>query len=273
MRFTKLVVATFVCVSFASCMTTKKEEEMRASIQALENKLQEVTHALPNVKSEAENTQRNVQASKSDIEDLKKELSLSQGAIDELRVKLARVQETASASLSSGASEGKPTRDLALEDVLSDLSRRVSHLELDMQSLRDEPHKKSKHSNKYKNASELGKALASAYMKKDYKKVVSLATPAIEQGKKDQLEVALQLRGEAYFAMQDYEKAAADFGQLMDRFPKSEKLPRALLLSGDSFVYLKQPYTARSFYSECVRTYANRDECKASKERLDHLGL
>lgn len=277
----RFVCALAVFATLAtSCMTTRREEEMKASIAKLEMKVNELNSQLPknieNVRNEAENTQKHFQATKSDIEDLRKELSLSQGAIDELRVKLSRVQE---ASVNVSDKGTGPAKNAELDEFLIQVSRRLARVELLAQNLKDKvEHQKkdprAEKQGKYKTVNELGKALAAAFVGKDYKKVISIASPVISSdASREQVEVALQFRGEAYFALQDYEHAAADFSEFVDRFPRSEKKPRALLLSGDSYIHLKQPYTARSFYGECVRNFADREECKASKDRLTRMGL
>lgn len=267
------------CVLFVGCITTRKEEEMRASIQALERRMAEMNSSLPknleNVKNEAENAQKRMQANRSELDELRKEIALSQGAIDELRVKFSRVQES-SAQLSDGTAPVGNTGNKGLEETVAELSSRVARAEMLLQNIkeRSEQKKDPKTKAKYKNANELGKALAAAFVAKDYKKVVSIATPVIDaNASKEQLELAYQFRGEAHFALQNYERAASDFTEFVDRFPKSDKKARALLMTGDSFVYLKQPYVAKGFYSECVKKYAEREECKASKERLARMGM
>lgn len=285
------LAAILACGLATGCMTSQREEELQANILRLERKLSDVEkqilvrdRSLDTVKSSSEDAARRAQSTKGEIEDVRRQLALTQGALDELRVKMTRMQETAGANLGetsvgdSGADAGKIA---AIDDNVLSLERRMTRLELLAAPLiekhqNDKPAPKRGEAGKgqgFKTAGELSRTLGSSYSAKDFKKVIAKASDVIEaRPGNDQLEVALEFRGTAYFQTQEYQRAATDFTEFLDRFPKSERRARALLFAGDSFVYLKQNRTARAFYSECVKTYPERDECKAAKERLDKMG-
>lgn len=276
-KSSRLLLLGSCSLLFVGCLTSKREEELRNSIHLLETRVAELQKQLEvkdksisTVKTEAETTHRNVQATKTDLDEMRRELSLTQGAIDELRLKMTRLQE---ASANSGAPTG--SGNVNDEHALT-LHRKIALADIQLRALRDELHSGSKKgkTQKYKSAAELTKTLVGPFVKKEYKKVIQLASSVIDGGAPaDQVETALSFRGESYFATQNYDHAAQDFSEILIRFPKSEKRARALLMSGDSFVYLKQPYAAKSFYAECVQSLPEREECKASKERLDRLGV
>ena len=87
----------------------------------------------------------------------------------------------------------------------------------------------------------------------------------------DYKETALMFKAEAAFSSENYKASAADFGEFLRKYPNSDRRPRALLLAGDSHVYLKQLDTAKVQYKECVDKFAKKQECVAAKERLERL--
>lgn len=280
--FTRSLILTLLVT--AGCMSSRREEELQRSLRSLEVKVGDVEKQLHMrdknldvVKNTTEDANRKVQSTKSDMDELRRQLSMTQGAIDELRVKMTRLQESGASKNSASVNEENVSASKAeSDDALAQLERRLTRLELTMTPLVEQTSKdaKPKVSVKYKSAAEVSKLLGGAYVGKDYKKVILLATQLLaSSAPSDQQEVAIEYRAEAFFQMQNYDKAALDFTEFLQRFPKSERRPRALLLCGDSFVYLKQLRSAKSYYSECVKNFPDRDECKASKERLDKLGV
>jgi TolA-binding protein len=273
------------------CMTSRREEELQANILRLERKLSDVEkqilvrdRTVDSVRTVTDDSNRRMQAAKNEVEDLRRQLSLTQGAIDELRVKMTRVQEVSGGSNLPESDGSLDAKVAALDEALTNMDRRVTRVELIAAPLIEKqqdgkPAASPKGGStgpknaKFKTAGELSRSLGAAYAQKDYKGVITTASNVLlARPGTDQQEVALEFRGTAYFQSQQYEKAAIDFTQFLDRFPKSDRRPRALLFAGDSFVYLKQNRTAKSYYAECVKLFPEREECKAAQERLDKMG-
>ena len=275
-----LTVAALMALLPMACMSSSREEALNAQLRTLETKVAEMDKQMlareqkvDSVKSTTEESQRRVQSTKNEVEDLRRELNLTQGAIDELRVKMTRMQD----SSGKRVEDDSTMKVSELEVQLSGFDRRLSKVELASNILVEKTDKdagvKGKVKAKYKSPDDLKKALNAAYVQKDFKKVVNISSSVLSgENPVEERELALQFRGEAYFALQDFERAAFDFTEFLDKFPKSEKRARALLLAGDSYVYLKQNKNAKSYYTECVKNFPDREECKASRERLDRLG-
>jgi hypothetical protein len=255
-----------------ACMSSAREEDLRGEINKLRMdlhqelaKVQEST--LGTVRSTTEDVSRKAQGARGEVEDLRRQLALTQGAVDELQTRFARVSDIATRSTN--------TQDVAirLSEIEESLERNQRRVELLlMQDIRRESGSKSKTPLKYKNADELEKAFVSFFAAKDYKKTLALANQVlVSEVPPSFVELALRFRAEAAFAQQDYFDSAYDFGDFVERFPKSARFPRALLLAGDSFVYLRKFKIAKSYYQECVRVASDREECKASRERLSKL--
>ncbi|NBX16417.1 MAG: hypothetical protein EBR09_03525 [Proteobacteria bacterium] len=271
------------CLLLPACMTSKREEEINAQLKSMELRLIEMEkrvqlreQTVDAVKNTTEELPRKFLTAKNELDEVRRQLTMTQGAVDELRVKMTRIQEGAT----TGGLNVKPLTDESstvklseLEDWQNKVEKRLTKTEL----LARDAHPanvRSKAPPAVKSKNELTKVLGSAYSQKDYKQVVKLATNIIGNSASEQLKtLAMEFRAEANFQMQNYDKAAIDLMEIIEKYPAFERKPRALLLAGDSCVYLKHLRAAKALYSECVRLFPDREECKASKERLSRLGV
>jgi len=277
------VTAFAVALLCAGCMTSKREEEMQTQIKAFELRIVEMEkqvqlrdRTVDAVKDSSDESTRKYLTAKSDLDEVKRQMAMTQGAIDELRVKFSRVQD---GSTSSGLNakqlndDTTSTRFNDLEDWQSKIEKKLTKAELIAKSSQDLV-VKPKVNLTVKSPAELAKLLSGAYAQKDYPKVVKLASNVINNSSSEPMKtLAMEFRAEAQFQLQNYDKAAIDLMEIIEKYPTFERKPRALLLAGDSCVYLKQLRAAKALYSECVRMFPDREECKASKERLARLGV
>ncbi len=253
------------------CMTSRRAEDLDQKISQLRidmgyeiSKVRE--SAIGTVRSSTEDVSRKTQDARTEVEDMRRQLALTQGALDELQAKFTRFA-TAGRGRNAG-SDDSAIRFSEMEYSIDRLERRLDRL-LEKE---DATTSRAKLDAKVGTPEKLEKALSTAYAQKDFKKVQSIASGVLAaKASPSLLEVALRYRGEARFAAQDHSGAASDFSEFVDRFPRSDRYPRALLLAGDSYVYLRKFRLAKSFYSECTRMASEKEECKVSRERLAKL--
>ncbi|MFZ9520926.1 MAG: tetratricopeptide repeat protein [Silvanigrellaceae bacterium] len=266
-----------------ACMTSKREEELNAQLKALEVRMIEMEkqvqvrdRTFDVVKNTTEESSRKVLTAKSELDEVRRQLSMTQGAIDELRVKMARVQEGATNSglnAKSLSDDSSVLRLSELDDWQNKVEKRLTKAELLAKDAHETTGKEKKNI-AIKNRDELAKMLSSAYSQKDYAKVIRLASGVIGNSTSEPMKtLAMEFRAEAQFQLRNYGKAALDLMEIIEKYPSFERKPRALLLAGDSCVYLKQLRAAKALYAECVRQFPDKEECKASKERLARLGV
>jgi TolA-binding protein len=278
-----LFLITASAVFLTSCMTSKREEELQAKLTSFETRMIEMEkqiqlrdRTVDAVRDSSEESSRKVLSTKGDLDEVKRQLAMTQGAIDELRVKFSRVQEgstTSGLNAKSLSDDSASARVNDMDDWQAKIEKRLTKTELIARSA-TETSPKTKVTLTVKTPAELAKVLGGAYAQKDYAKVVRLASNVINNSNSEPMKtLAMEFRAEAQFQLQQYDKAAIDLMELIDRYPNFERKPRALLLAGDSCVYLKQLRAAKALYSECVRQFPDREECKASKERLARLGV
>jgi len=74
--------------------------------------------------------------------------------------------------------------------------------------------------------------------------------------------------GECYFAMRDYEQAIREFQDVIEGYPRSDKIPAALLKQGYSFIEIDMESDAKSFFNHLIRKYPRSKEAKEAKERM-----
>jgi TolA-binding protein len=268
-----LAIALAACSlsTAGGCVSSSREEALRTSIASLEVKVSALQRELADRDQTLKSKSAVVDSASAGLEDVKRQVSMTQGAVDELRVKLARLSEAGDSGVGAGPSESNVSDDV---DRLATLEERIAKLEQAASSKDAKGAKSSgKAAPKYASAADLTKVLGGHFSKKEFKKVDTLATEVLNSNLGPSFkETALLFRAESAFASESYKQAAGDFGDFLTKYPKSDRRARALLLAGDSFVYLKQLDQAKTHYKECVDKFPKRPECVAAKERLDRLG-
>ncbi len=287
-RRTLRALGLFWCVCIGTvmttgCMTSKREEEIRALLEtyekrilSMEKQLQLRDRTVDAVKDSSDASSRKFLSAKNDLDEVKRQMAMTQGAIDELRVKFARVQggETGSGLDAQPLNDDTHGTKLAeLDEWKQRVEKRITKAEL-LAKIAQNANPKPRSKLKVKSPAELAKVLSAAYAKKEYSKVVKLASGIIHSSKNESMKtLAMEFRAEAQFQLQNYDLAAVDLFEIIDKYPSFERKPRALLLAGDSCVYLKELQAAKALYTECVQQFPDKEECKASKERLARLGV
>lgn len=271
----RLCASAMPLLVLVGCITSSREEALRNSITKLEAKvaiLEKDLAARDETLKTLGSKSAVVDSATAGLEDVKRQISMTQGAVDELRIKLARLGEAGTAGAGGLAESDVPEGG----DRLNALEERVTKLEEGLSAKGSKNHPKAnakKNPPKYASAKELAKVLGGHLSQKEYDKVSSLATEVLGSSLGLAFkETALLFRAEAAFARESYKQAAADFDDFLAKHPKSDRRPRALLLAGDSHVYLKQLDEAKARYKACVDTFPKKPECVAAKERLDRLG-
>jgi TolA-binding protein len=276
MKTSKPVALAGALFAVTACMSSSREEALRSSIDKLDTKVAALEKELAvrdeKIKTIGSKTAAGESAN-AGLEEVKRQISMTQGAVDELRVKLSRIGEAGSAEGSAGSvtTESDVGEN---HDKLADLERRIAKLEQGPAAKGKGEAKggAAKPNPKYASAKELAKVLGGHFSQKEYSKVESLSSDVLASGLgADYKETALMFKAEAAFSSENYKTSAADFGEFLRKYPNSDRRPRALLLAGDSHVYLKQLDTAKVQYKECVDKFAKKQECVAAKERLERL--
>jgi len=103
------------------------------------------------------------------------------------------------------------------------------------------------------------------HQRRDYSSAIESLTRYLENPRAVNIEEALYLRGDAYFASKNYKKAIVDFSKFQENYTTSKFAPGALLKIGQSFEALGSRDDAKTFYQLLVEKYPKSAEAKQVK--------
>ncbi len=254
---------------FTGCMTSSRQDQLQHSIDGLEEKVNKLQGQLAAKDQQINNTTQTALSSQNDVQSLHDQLQLTQGAISELKNKIKTIEQTAGTE-SSPVAPG--VVNISSRPDVSGLQKQIARLEL-LQNAGLGWSRKGKMPVKIKNETVLADTLKTQLDNGDFKKAIDLSTMVLtaQSATDSMLAVALDFRGEAKFQLQDYRGAALDLSLVTSRFPTHPRQARALLLTGDSYVYLKNSSVASLYYQDCVKSFGATAEGKAASGRLTNL--
>lgn len=268
-HFKMVVLLASSSFLFQGCLTSTRQDQLQSSITQLQGQVFQMQEQLNKRDQQITNTTQTALSSKSDVESLQTQLQLTQGVVDELKAKIKRIEETAGGS--SAADPNVITLNGA-SDNMTRIQRQLARLEIAANS-RVGINRKGKLPTKLQSQADISRSLKTSFEQGNFKQTIESSSSVINaaEATDPMIQTAIEYRAEAKFKMQDYKGAAIDFSNYIDFFPSGTKYARALLLAGDSFVYLKNNSIAKSYYQECAKTFPSLPEGKAAAGRLVNL--
>jgi tol-pal system protein YbgF len=79
--------------------------------------------------------------------------------------------------------------------------------------------------------------------------------------------------GEGYMNLKDQEKAIISFQEVIDKYPNSEKAPRALLRQAEAFGELGDKKSSTTLLKRVIELYPKSDEARVAERLLRGLGV
>ena len=77
--------------------------------------------------------------------------------------------------------------------------------------------------------------------------------------------------GETFFREKSYEKSILEYQKVIEKYPKGNKVPAALLEQGHAFLALGDKVNSRLIFEELVRKFPQTAEAKAASDKLKEL--
>lgn len=77
--------------------------------------------------------------------------------------------------------------------------------------------------------------------------------------------------GETFFREKAYEKAILEYQKVIERYPKGNKVPAALLKQGHAFLALGDKVNSRLLFEELVRKFPHSAEAKLASDKLKEI--
>jgi TolA-binding protein len=255
-------------ILFQGCITSSRQDQLQSSITQLQGQVFQMQEQLNKREQQITNTTQTVLSSQNDVESLQTQLQLTQGSVDELKAKMKRIEEN---------SGGSPSEQNVISlnnqtDSLTQIQRQLARIELAANS-KVGASRKGKLPAKIHTLAEVNKSLKSSFEQGNFKQTIETSNSVINASDANDamLQSAIEYRAESKFKTQDYKGSAIDFSNYIESYPNTQKYPRALLLAGDSYVYLKNNSIAKSYYQECAKIFPNLPEGKAAAGRLANL--
>ncbi|WP_186646771.1 tetratricopeptide repeat protein [Fluviispira vulneris] len=249
------------------CMTSSRQDQLQSSISQLQGQIFQIQEQLSKRDQQITNTTQTAISSQNEVQNLQTQIQLTQGSVDELKARLKRMEETAG---STGNEQNVVTLSNSPEFVA--LQRHIARIDLVLNTRLNNP-KKGKLPEKLKTVQAITKSLKNDLEQNKYKQLIDNSTAILNahDASDSMQQIAIEYRAEARFKTQDYKNAVLDFTSYIEKFPDAPKNARALLLTGDSYVYLNNNSIAKTYYQECAKVYANMPEGKAATSRLANL--
>lgn len=76
---------------------------------------------------------------------------------------------------------------------------------------------------------------------------------------------------ECHYALKDYQRAIQEYQVVVDKYPKSGKLPAVLLRQAHAFLALNMPNEAKLFFQKIITTFPQQIEAVEAKQQLELL--
>ena len=252
--FSPLVLVPFVALFLSGCIKTRSDLKTEK-----DNPDSGYSTEVTSVASQEQNQKI--------TEELRGEINRLNGRIDDL--------QTQNSALAKETEKGSER-----EAEIRDLQTKIQELQASQAALIDALQKKEKERQERiqkeekareipktepKDALETGKT---AFHSKKYDVAIDSFSQYLKFPKGKSTEEALFLRGEAYYANENYKKAILDFSSLQEKYPKSKRIPKALLKIGMSFDALGMKSDGKPFYQEILDKHSKSPEAKAARAKL-----
>jgi len=253
-----------------SCVTTAQKEAMQRDIDYLE---QETNNLRKHLNAQSKQTIQNTRTtltSQTEVERLESHIAENSGDVDMLKAKVQNIEENSSSKLE----RYRASIDMH-EKEIEKLQKHIALLEAKNPNVEKKvyPSEKLQKAFQPKKLADVESVLKRDYERSWFKNVILKSSMVIQasQSSTEMKESALEFRGEAKFKLSDYSGAVIDLTHFIESYPKAKKRARALLLLGDSYVFLKKNAAAKSYYSECAQTYKNSPEGKVCLDRKEKI--
>jgi tol-pal system protein YbgF len=272
-----IILMLMVLASAAGCATRREVTTIDSRLSEMELREAEEGRRRDDIaKAREANEQglRQMSASlRAQIDELRDEVRGLRGRLEEVEHSVR--QKPASGETGERPREDKLTR---LEDANTQLSRRLSRIEenLKLEPIPAGPKAESKI-----------KPESSARLPSE-EELYNRAKQALDQGSMAQarrgFEELLQRYpnsasadnaqfwiGETFFREKAYEKAILEYQKVIEKYPKGNKVPAALLKQGHAFLALGDKVNSRLIFEELVRKFPHSAEAKLASDKLKEI--
>jgi TolA-binding protein len=259
MRFCVYLSISFI---MSSCFTPSKEKTIRRDIATLEAK---ITKLETDSRTVPQTQGKSIASTQTDLDKTRQEVRFMQGEIDRLIV-----------GVRTGELPGDQEAGQSISKSVAELDERISTVEANQAAILELLEKAIGKSGSQKTSSKTPSIksvseLENAFQAKRYMHVANSASSFMKAKNRNDREKATFLNAESLFKLGRIQDAALAFNDYIDKFPESKNAAHARMRLGDSFRFLGDKETSKSFYKEVVAKHSGTEEAKRSAERLEKL--
>lgn len=162
------------------------------------------------------------------------------------------------------------TKLLEKETHIKQLEGHITRLEKKITALERAKNKKPANFNiQYSKPADLYKRARNLLLEEDYINAATLFRSFIKTHPEDSLaDNAVYWLAECHYSMGEYKKAIAVFSDLEKMYPKSEKVPDAILKTGYSYIALDDANRANHYLKKVLKTYPFSPAAEKAQEKL-----
>lgn len=269
-----LLLTAFGCASQSDLESVRRDnDEMKSRIFTLEKGVNDVRgevkegveKSLSGYRQNFDALQREVAGYQKDMSSIRKGSADLQATLDSARVDM---------QLLTGKIDDvrimaqKPAEDIAL--LKDDLSKRLAALDERLAKLEKEVAQQQAQAVQAQQTPEgLYQQGYEAIKAGDSAKGRETLSKFLESYPKDKLAAnAHYWIAESYYSDKNFDQAILEFQEVVKNFPRSEKVPAAMLKQGMAFKELGDPKSAAYVYKKLIEQYPKSEEAKAAKEKL-----
>lgn len=211
-------------------------------------------------------------STRAQIDEVREEMRALNGRIEELEHALRQQQRSAG----DAADRPREEKLMRLEEASSQTAQRLARLEqhLKLESLappasRIKPEasapKIASEAELYNKARQLFDQGSMGAARKGFEEFL-VSYPGSDNADNAQFWI-----GDTFFQEKSYEKAILEYQKVIEKYPRGNKVPAALLKQGLAFLSLKDRVNSRLIFEELVRKYPNTSEAKTASDKLKEL--
>lgn len=278
-----LLLAVWVCFGLSGCVTKREVTSIDTRLSEIELRDAEErrrAQELARMREANEQALRQQAATlRAQIDELRDEIRTVRGRVEELEH--AQRQARAASSAEDGGDKARADRLQRLEEAEALQNQRLARIEqhLKLEAIAPVPAGKP---------DPRGRPDAPAVKAASEEELYNRAKTAFDQGNtaaaRKGFEELLQQYpgsanadnaqfwiGETFFREKAFEKAILEYQKVIEKYPKGNKVPGALLKQGMAFQGLGDKVNSRLIFEELIRKYPNTPESKAAADRLKEL--
>ena len=280
MQRTRVVLTSFLFLTFFGCASQKDLDSVRRDTDEMKSRIFTIDKGLNEVRGEVkEGVEKSLAGNRQSLEALQRDMAGYQKEMAAIRKGGADLQATLDSArvdmqLLTGKVDDvrimaqKPADDVEL--LKGDLAKRLASLDERLASLEKSVAEQQKKATQVEQTPELLYQQGLDAMKGgDAVKAREHFNKFLELHPKHKLAAnAHYWLGETHYSQKNFEQAILEFQEVIKNFPEKEKVPAAMLKQGMAFTEMGDSKSAVYIYKKLVDEFPKSEEAKTAREKL-----